>query len=86
MGRLFGILIMLLTFGLAEAQVAKEKKMSKYEGVAGARQAAVEIEQAKSDRLKNANITGVVTEKTFMILTDGKALNNGPTVTVEANK
>jgi len=61
--------------GIAEAKVAKAKKMSKYEGVAGARQAAVEIEQAKTERLKNMNFTGVVTEKTFMSLSDGKSLN-----------
>ena len=75
-----------LALGMAEAKVAKEKKMSKYDGVAGSRQAAVEIEQAKSDRLKNANISGVVTEKTFMMLTDGGKLNNKPVVTVQANK
>ena len=75
-----------LALGMAEAKVAKEKKMSKYDGVAGSRQAAVEIERAKSDRLKNANISGVVTEKTFMMLTDGTKLNNSPTVTIEANK
>lgn len=74
-----------LALGLAQAQVAKEKKMSKYEGVAGARQAAVEIEQAKSDRLKNANITGVVTEKSFMMLTDGNTINK-PTPTIQINK
>lgn len=74
----------LLAQGLAQAKVAKEKKMSKYDGVAGKRQALVEIEQAKSDRLKNANISGVVTEKTFMMLTDGKQLNT-PNVNVQAN-
>lgn len=74
----------LLAQGLAQAKVAKEKKMSKYDGVAGARQASVEIEQAKSDRLKNANISGVVTEKTFMMLTDGKGMNT-PNVNIQAN-
>lgn len=74
-----------LALGLAEAQVAKEKKMSKYDGVAGSRQAAVEIEQAKTERLKNAKISGVVTEKTFMMLSDGSSLNN-PTPTIQINK
>jgi regulator of protease activity HflC (stomatin/prohibitin superfamily) len=75
-----------LALGLAQAKVSKENKMSKYAGVAGARQAAVEIEQAKSDRLKNANINGVVTEKTFMMLTDGGNLNDKPQITIQANK
>lgn len=74
-----------LALGIAEAKVAKEKKMSKYDGTAGARQAAVEIEQAKTERLKNAKISGVVTEKTFMMLSDGKGLNN-PTPTIQINK
>lgn len=75
-----------LALGLAEAKVEKEKKMSKYDGVAGARQAAVEIEQAKTDRLKNAKISGIVSEKTFLMMAgDGlnsKSGNNGPVVTV----
>lgn len=74
----------LLAQGLAQAKVDKELKMSKYDGIAGARQASVEIERAKSDRLKNANISGVVTEKTFMMLTDGNKINN-PNVTIQAN-
>lgn len=68
--------------GLAKAAVEKALKVSKYDGVAGKRQYLVDVENAKSDRLKNANISGVVTEKTFMMLTDGKSLNNAPTVTI----
>lgn len=71
--------------GLAKAAVEKALKVSKYAGEAGRRQYLVDVETAKSDRLKNANINGVVTEKTFMMLTDGKNLNQ-PTVTIEANQ
>lgn len=65
----------LLAQGMAEAQVAKEKKVSKYEGQAGARQAAVEIEQAKTERMKNMKITGVIPEGAAMTFIDGKSLN-----------
>ena len=72
-----------LALGMAQAKVDQEKKVSKYEGTAGERQAAVEIEQAKTERLKNANISGIVTEKTFMMLTDGNKMNSGVNVTVQ---
>lgn len=78
-----------LALGIAQAKVAKEKKMSKYAGEAGSRQAAVEIEQARTDRLKNAKISGIVSEKTFLMMA-GNDLNrkntNGPVVTIQANK
>lgn len=73
-----------LALGMAQAKVDKEKKISKYEGVAGERQAAVEIEQAKTERLKNAKISGVISEKTFLLLSDGAGINK-PNVTIQAN-
>lgn len=66
----------LLAQGLAEAKVALQKKVSRYEGIAGARQAAVEIERAKTDRLKNMNISGIIPEKAAITLIDGTSLNN----------
>lgn len=74
-----------LALGLAEAQVEKEKKMSKYDGIAGERQALVEMEQAKTERLKNAKINGVVSEKTFLMLSGAEGLNK-PTPTIQINK
>lgn len=74
-----------LALGLAQAKVEQEKKMAKYAGESGARQAAVDTERAKENRLKNANISGIVTEKTFMMLTDGGSINK-PVVTIQANK
>lgn len=67
--------------GLAQAAVDNARKVSRYAGTAGARQAAVEIEHAKTDRLKAMTFNGVVTEKTFMMLSDGKNLNT-PSVVV----
>lgn len=72
-----------LALGMAQAKVEEEKKKSKYDGVAGARQAAVEIEQAKTERFKNVAIKGVVTEKTMMMITDGDNLNK-PNVMIDA--
>lgn len=62
----------LLAQGLAEAKVALEKRESKYAGEAGARQAMVEVEQARTDRLKNMNITGVFPEGAAMTLISGE--------------
>jgi regulator of protease activity HflC (stomatin/prohibitin superfamily) len=75
-----------LALGIAQAKVLERKKNSKYEGEAGARAAAVDIERAKENRLRNMNITGVVTENTIMSVMDGKNLNNPPTVTIESTK
>jgi regulator of protease activity HflC (stomatin/prohibitin superfamily) len=72
-----------LALGMAQAKVEEEKKKSKYDGTAGARQAAVEIEQAKTDRFKNVAIKGVVTEKTMMMITDGDNLNK-PSIMIDA--
>lgn len=44
-------------------------------------EAAVEIEQAKTERLKNMTFTGVVTEKTLMMFSDSKNLNT-PSVVI----
>lgn len=71
-----------LALGMAQAKVEEEKKKSKYDGTAGARQAAVEIEQAKTERFKNVAIKGVVTEKTMMMITDGENLNK-PNVMID---
>lgn len=71
----------LLAQGLAQARVDNERKVSRYAGTAGARQAAVEIEQAKTERMKGMNFNGVVTEKTLMMFSDGKNLNT-PSVVV----
>ncbi len=67
--------------GLAQAAVDNARKTSRYAGIAGARQAAVEIEQAKTERMKGMNFNGVVTEKTLMMFSDGKNLNT-PSVVI----
>jgi regulator of protease activity HflC (stomatin/prohibitin superfamily) len=61
----------LLAKGMAEAQVDLEKKKSKYDGEAGARQAMVEIEQARTERLKNFKVSGVIPEGAAMTLING---------------
>lgn len=61
--------------GLAQAAVDNARKVSRYSGLAGARQAAVEIEVAKTDRMKGMTFNGVVTEKTLLMFSDGKNLN-----------
>jgi len=77
----------LLAEGLAQAEVDKAKKVSKYEGTAGARQAAVEIEQAKTERLKNFNVTGVLPEKTALTLIGADSnFNKTPTISIPAAK
>lgn len=75
----------LLAQGLAQARVDNERKVSRYAGAAGARQAAVEIEQAKTERMKNMTFNGVVTEKTLMMFSDGKNLNT-PSVVVPTSE
>jgi len=49
-----------LALGLAQAQVAKEKKMSKYAGEAGQRQAQVEMAQARVEMFKGMNLKGIL--------------------------
>lgn len=71
--------------GLAQAAVDKARKISRYQGISGARQAAVEIEQAKTERMKNMTFTGVVTEKTLMLFSDGKNLNT-PSVVIPTSE
>jgi regulator of protease activity HflC (stomatin/prohibitin superfamily) len=74
-----------LALGLAEAKVLKEKRDSRYSGVSGQRQAAVEIEQARVELFKNMAIKGIVTEKTALTIINGNAVNN-PMLTVPATK
>lgn len=71
--------------GLAQAAVDRARKAARYDGIAGARQAAVEIEQAKTERMKGMNFNGVVTEKTLMMFSDGKNLNT-PSVVVPTSE
>ena len=61
----------LLAQGLAEAKVAEKKRNSKYNGVSGARQAQVEIEQARVKLFTNMNIKGVITENTALTIING---------------
>lgn len=70
----------LLAEGMAQAQVDQARKVSKYEGVSGKLQAMVEIEQARTERLKNVSLTGVLPEKTFMTLINGEGLNKAITI------
>ena len=77
----------LLAQGLAQARVDKERKISRYEGISGKRQALVEMTQAKVEMFKNFNPDAVITEKTFLtVLREGQHSNNSPTVTIEANQ
>jgi regulator of protease activity HflC (stomatin/prohibitin superfamily) len=73
----------LLAQGLAEAKVAKQKRDSKYSGVAGARQAQVEIEQARVQLFSNMSIKGVITEKTALTIIEG-GQNIAPVLPVNA--
>lgn len=57
-----------LALGLAQAKVAKEKKMSKYEGEAGLRQAQVEMTMHRVEMFKNMNLKGIVPEKTVLTI------------------
>lgn len=63
----------LLAQGLAEAEVAQKKASAKYSGEAGARQAQVEIEQARVQLFTNMKINGVVPEKTMMTIINGSS-------------
>jgi regulator of protease activity HflC (stomatin/prohibitin superfamily) len=63
----------LLAQGLAEAEVAQKKASAKYSGEAGARQAQVEIEQARVNLFTNMKIQGVVPEKTLLNIINGGA-------------
>jgi regulator of protease activity HflC (stomatin/prohibitin superfamily) len=60
-----------LALGLAEAQVADAKKVSKYSGVAGERAAAVEIEQARVGLFTNMNLKGIVPADTVLTIING---------------
>lgn len=73
----------LLAQGLAQAKVDKARKMSRYDGVSGKRQAAVEIAKFNVEKFKNFNPQGVVTEKTFLNV-NGES--KSPIVTIEANQ
>lgn len=75
----------LLAQGLAQSEVDKARKMSRYEGEAGKRQALVEIAQFNIEKYKNFNPKGVITEKTFLSVFDNEKSNNSPIVTIEAN-
>lgn len=75
----------LLAQGLAEAQVDQAKKVSKYAGSAGRLQAMVEIEEARTERLKNMSLSGVVPEKTFMTLINGNDINKNSVLSVPAS-
>lgn len=79
----------LLAQGLAEAEVAQKKASAKYSGEAGARQAQVEIEQARVQLFTNMKISGVVPEKTMMTIINGgtdvkPVVNSLPAPAVEA--
>lgn len=75
----------LLAQGLAEAKVDKERKMSRYAGEAGRRQAQVEINQARIGMFKNFK-SDIVTEKAFFSITKAAGLgNNKPIITIDAN-
>jgi regulator of protease activity HflC (stomatin/prohibitin superfamily) len=74
----------LLAQGLAEAEVAQKKKMSKYEGESGARQALVEIEIARVELFKNLQLQGVLPEQTFLTLINSRAADNQPLLSIPA--
>lgn len=75
----------LLAQGLANAKVDKERKMSRYAGVAGLRQSQVEIMQAKVLMFQNFK-SDIITEKTFLNITRGLTSDSKtPVVTIEAN-
>lgn len=71
--------------GLAKAAVQKALKVSKYAGEAGRRQAAVDLMSAKVEMFSNFR-SKIITEKTFLTITNGLSNNNSPIVTIDANK
>ena len=58
----------LLAEGLAQAKVDNARKTSRYSGVAGARQAAVEINQARVKMFQNFTFTGFIPENAALTL------------------
>lgn len=75
----------LLAQGLAQSEVDKARKLSRYDGESGKRQALVEIAQYNVEKFKNFNPKGVITEKTFLSVYGDEKSNNSPIVTIEAN-
>jgi len=61
----------LLAQGLAQAKVDNARKTSRYSGQSGARQAAVEINQARVELLKNFSVTGIIPEKAALTFING---------------
>lgn len=61
----------LLAQGLAQAKVDNARKTSRYAGESGARQAAVEINQARVEMFKNFNVNGIIPEKAALTFING---------------
>jgi len=74
-----------LALGLAQAKVAKEKKMSKYAGEAGMRQAQVEINQAKVDMFKGMNLQGILDKNVALTIIQDHT-NGGTQKVMNVNK
>jgi regulator of protease activity HflC (stomatin/prohibitin superfamily) len=74
----------LLAQGLAEAEVAEKVRDARYKGEAGARYAAVEIENARVELFKNMSIQGVVPEGTLMTIINGNS-GRDPLISVPAS-
>ena len=72
----------LLAQGIAKAKVDDARKTSKYAGVAGRRQAAVEINQARVQMFQNFTFTGFIPESAALTLIGGGNKNPVPTVEV----
>ncbi len=58
----------LLAAGIAQAKVDNARKTSRYAGQSGARQAAVEMNQARVEMFKNFTFTGFLPEKAALTL------------------
>lgn len=61
----------LLAQGLAQAKVDNARKTSRYAGQSGARQAAVEINQARVEMFKNFNVNGIIPERAALTFING---------------
>lgn len=61
----------LLAQGLAQAKVDRERKRARYDGSAGARQAAVEINQARVEMFQNFDVKGIIPEKAALTFIQG---------------
>lgn len=72
----------LLAQGIAKAKVDNARKTSRYAGTAGARQAAVEINQARVEMFKNFTFTGFLPEKAALTLIGPSSKEPVPTINV----